>query len=545
MKLKHIAMAGALLASSMSIQSCTDFLEIDPLDAQTSDSFFKTSVEARQSLLGVYEKLRTDFRGTYIPMAMTADILSDDAYTGGGGPTDMLMWQNMARFKPETNNQVLLETWKKCYIGIQRANTLLANYDNIAFKSNEEDLKNNYKGEAMFLRGHYYFELARYFENVPLVLEPLQGDAWEGVTQATPQELYAAIAADMLAAIELMAEEMSEAEAGRLDKYAAKAELLKVYMFYTGVYQTAETPVAGGSAITKADAIAMADDVINNSGAVLEADYADLFNGNGNYSQEVLFEIPFAATGSGDWGEWSYGNIQSQMAGPRGHNSDLLAEGWGFGVPTHSLADSFEDGDARKAATIMTAKDLIDATGKQVGVSYTYTGMFTNKYTTHKINYSDVNTPLNWAQNYHYIRLADIMLIAAELNLDVAPAKALALVNDVRSRAGLFGLTAVTLDDIYKERRTELALEGHRYWDLLRRGVDYTASMVNVSNYELKAPVAADDQYITDKGENLTGDIGDAASFEVNFKSETRGFMPIPQEEIDLMGENIKQNAGY
>ncbi|OHX66197.1 RagB/SusD family nutrient uptake outer membrane protein [Flammeovirga pacifica] len=548
MKLKNILVAGTMALSSLMMStSCSNFLDINPTDAQTSDTFFSTSVEARQALNGIYEKLRSDYNAT-IPNnnALLELTLGDDAYVGGASSgTDMLWLQQMMRFQALTNSEAAQQSWNKCYGAIQRSNTLLANYDQINFKSNEEDLKNNYKGEATYLRGHFYFELVRYFENIPLITEPLVGDSWQSVEQGEPSVVYAQIAKDMQDAIALMAEEIPANEAGRLTKYAAMSELVKVYLFYTGFYGQTELPVEGGTAITKADATQMAKDVINSGRFTLATNYADLFNENGNYNPEVIFEIAFANTGSGDWGDYSYGNIMCQMAGPRAHNGPTFAQGWGFIAPSRDLEQSFEAGDARLGSTIKYAKDLIDEVGSVHEPHFNYTGMHSNKYTTHTWNQAEVNVELNWAQNYHYIRLADVYLMAAELMVDTDPAMATQYVNVVRRRAGLADISLVSLADIQQERRVELAFEGHRYFDVLRRGLDAAKTELDVTNYTLTPPTDTDAQYINDQGQNLTGDIAaDPTVFEINFDKAKRGFLPIPQVEIDLH-PLLKQNAGY
>lgn len=546
MKIKDILVAGSLAIGALTMTSCTDYLELKPTDAQTADTFFKTSVEAKQALVGIYEKLRSDYnQGKPNGVRMFDMAMGDDARVGGDpSGQDMLYYQEMSKFQAQTNNTAGEAAWIKCFGGIQRANTLLANYDNIEFTSVEEDIKNNYKGEALFLRGHYYFELARLFENVPMYTEPLAGDAWKQVEQASPEALYAQIAKDMVEAVALMAETIPEGEEGRLNKYAAEAELVKVFMFYTGYYGTSDLPVKDGAAFTKANAIAMADDVISNSGAVLAENYADLFNQNGNYNKEVIFEVPFANTGSGDWGDYSYGSILCQMSGPRGHSSDVLAQGWGFMAPSRDLEQSFEAGDARLASTIVYAKDLIDNSGTTYEAHYHFTSMHTNKYTTHAWNRAEVNTDLNWGQNYHYIRLADVLLMAAELNVGADAGKAAGYVNQVRSRAGLGAKATVTLADVQQERRVELAMEGHRYFDVLRRGLSEAASELNVSGYTLTAPTDTDSKYVDTNGNNMTGDIGKAETFNVTFDQAKKGFLPIPQVEVDLH-PLLKQNAGY
>lgn len=540
--------------------SCSKFLDITPKDSQDQDSFFKTSTEARQALMGVYELLRNDnLDWQAMPQALTADVMSDDVYTGGANNTDMLGWQQMQRFDARAVSQQGEKTWKKCYVGIQRANTLLGSYDQIEFKSNEEDIKSNFKGEALFLRAHYNFEVLRLFENVPLIRETLTGENWEDVVQASPEESYSFVAKDILEAIPLMSNELPENELGRLTKYGAKAELLKIFMFYTGVYNKSTLPVEGGADFTAQDAIEMAEDIISNSGAFLSPSYADLFNQNGNFNPEVLFEIPFSNTGTGDWSHNKLGNYQCTMAGPRGHNSDILAQGWGFGGPTRELEALYVDGDERKASTIMYAKDLVDEEFRiftsnpdndpadfspSLEAHYTFTGMFTYKYTTHAYRRTDNGTPeLNYDQNYHYIRLADIYLIASELYLNAGnQGKADEYLNIVRTRAGLSNKGGVTLDDIYLERRLELAMEGQRYFDIIRRGSAYADQELTVTNYQLTVPTHDDPIYVRNN-QNLTGDVGVPSDYEVQF-NWVKKFLPIPQRELDLNG-SLKQNDGY
>ncbi|MBD0404074.1 RagB/SusD family nutrient uptake outer membrane protein [Flammeovirga sp. EKP202] len=551
---------GALLMLVITASSCSKFLDITPKDAQDQDTIFGNSTGARQSLMGIYELLRNDnLDWQAMPQALTADVMSDDVYTGGANSTDMLGWQQMQRFDARAVSQQGEKTWKKCYVGIQRANILLSNYDKIEFKSNEEDIKSFYEGEAIFLRAHYYFEVLRLFENIPLIKETLGIDDWEDVVQASPEESYAFVAKEILEAIPLMSNELPENELGRLTKYAAKAELLKIFMFYTGVYNKSTLPVEDGADFTIQDAIKMADEIITNSGAYLSPSYADLFNENGNYNPEVLFEIPFANTGTGDWSHHKLGNYQCTMAGPRGHNSDILAQGWGFGGPSRELEALFTADDVRKASTIMYAKDLVDEEYRvftsnpdndpadfspSLEAHYTFTGMFTYKYTTHAYRRTDNGTPeLNYDQNYHYIRLADIYLIGAELYLQAGnQGKADEYVNMIRNRAGLASKSGVTLDDIYLERRLELAMEGHRYFDVIRRGSGYADQELTVTNYELAPPTHDDPIYIRNN-QNLTGDVGVPSDYEVPF-NWTRKFLPIPQRELDL-NAGFKQNDGY
>ena len=140
----------------------------------------------------------------------------------------MLSFQKISRFNEVSNGTVSTGLWKKGYTAIQRANTLLANYDNITFKTNETAVQASYKAEAMFLRGHFYFELARFFGNIPLITKPVSGEEWKGVTQNSADEVYAQIGKDMTEAILALPASYDAANKGRITVWAAKAELLRI-----------------------------------------------------------------------------------------------------------------------------------------------------------------------------------------------------------------------------------------------------------------------------------------------------------------------------
>jgi hypothetical protein len=129
---------------------------------------------------------------------------------------------------------------------------------------------------------------------------------------------------------------------------------------------------------------------------------------------------------------------------------------------------------------------------------------------------------LNRTCNFRVIRYSDVLLMAAELG----SANAQQYLDAVRTRVGLASVP-VTLDNIYNERRMEFALEGIRYMDVIRRGMTYAT------------------QELTVNGERGPLYEGDQVLFDRTFRTETRGFLPIPQNEIDLSEGRLKQNAGY
>ncbi|BDD00824.1 RagB/SusD family nutrient uptake outer membrane protein [Persicobacter psychrovividus] len=554
-KYKNIFTCGLLLLM-MSMSGCADFLDLSPTDSQTEDSFYQNRDEAFRALMGVYEPLRSQrLDGNHYNIGnLIFDSQSDDAYVGAKDAADRGYMKALVRFgdsrfgDPSASNVLALNFWTKNYGGISRANVLLERYDQIEFKDREREDKENFYGETLFLRAHYYYELLRVYENIPLILTQPRGDEWKEIEQATPAQAYAQVTSDMLQAIDMMAPTMGGGNLGRLTQWAAKAELLKMYMFYTGYYQSAELPTLEGPAFTKADAIALAEDIINNSGARLEPEFKDIFTEKGNFGMETLFEIPFSDTGiSGAWRDDALGNFLCTMAGPRDFTAsqNVIRDGWGHNIPSHELVDLFTADDKRSSATFITADSLINeavASGSSISprnmmsVGYNNTGYFSFKYTSHYEFQTDVDHRFNYAQNIHYIRFADVLLMAAELNLDANSAKSVQYVNMVRNRAGLDNLTSVDLDAIYLERRKELAMEGHRYFDVLRRGLDYADQQLTVTSYTLREPSMA--------GVPSTGDGGIADDFLVTFDQSKRGFWPIPQQERDL-NPKLNQNPGW
>src|SRR5690606_34825429 len=133
---------------------------------------------------------------------------------------------------------------------------------------------------------------------------------------------------------------------------------------------------------------------------------------------------------------------------------------------------------------------------------------------------------LNWGNNYRSIRFADVLLMAAELDLMAGEGNAQNYFTRVRDRVNM-PFKAVSIDNIFLERRVELALEGIRYWDLLRRGQTAASQAITIQN--VRGPGYTDDQ----------------ADYNITYNSATKGFYPIPQSEIDLCGGILSKNDGY
>lgn len=506
-------------ALALTVASCDDFLDKQPLDQRVESNFYKTEKDATEALVAIYDVLQWHTVQGYHPTDMLMDIASDDAFAGGGSSTDAPNIIEIDKSAVRTNNSEIQGLWRKYYIGIFRANIFLEKIEGIEAS---EEFKTRSIAEAKFLRAYFYLDLVRLFENVPLVLKTLAPT--EVVPQAPVAEVYNQIALDLSDAIaDLPAQRLKD---GRVSKWAAEALLVRAYLFYNGVYGA--NLQAGAQAIDRVKATELIEDVINNSGHSLLDNYSDNFTKANEFSEESVFEISFSDLRI--WYDWGFiqggeGNIGIQMRGPRvdSPGDELYERGWSFSTVSQSLIDAFEATDPRKEATLLNVADLVDT----YTVGYQHTGYFNKKYTTTKEYKGQGQPEHNWGNNSRVIRYSDVLLMAAELHaLGGNIGAAQPYLDEVRDRVDLTPVTA-SLDNIYQERRVELALEGHRFWDLLRRGIS-----------------VATDEISTD-GTVFPTYIGDAVDFTISFNTARKGFLPIPQNEIDVVDGALDQNIGY
>ena len=216
------------------------------------------------------------------------------------------------------------------------------------------------------------------------------------------------------------------------------------------------------------------------------------------------------------------------MQGPRVTNSERFNRGWSFGTVSEKLHRDLEQsftnfGDTRYKATILTEDSIRSEAGATLTIGYQHTGYFSLKYSSDAEHQGTEpgQLELNRTCNFRVIRYADVLLMAAELGA----ANAQAYLDQVRARAGLLPVSA-TPDNIFNERRLEFALEGIRYMDLIR-----------TKRYD----------ELTVVGDRGAGYVEDQSVYDVSFvdKIGTGGFLPIPQNEIDLSEGRFTQNQGW
>jgi hypothetical protein len=322
-------------------------------------------------------------------------------------------------------------------------------------------LKARFIAESKFLRAYFYFDLVRFFKNVPLFTAVVSPSNLFGVTQAKPEDVWAQIEKDLNEAIPDLPDAVPVAENGRVTKMAATALLGKVILF-----QNDESRMQ-----TAAD---LFEQVNTSPNYELLPNFGDIFRPDNKFNKESIFEIVHTAKQLAGWGSWPNfeGNIYVQMCGPRAYSGPTYKAGYGFNPIILDFVNLMKT-DPRYKYTISDIDSL-----KRIGLSnyeagYQNTGYFIQKYAPLAEFSSTIggDPVINYLNDYIEIRLADTYLMEAEalVRAGGSLSKAQSYLDKVRARVGLPSIPA-TLDNIYQERRLELATEGHRFFDLVRTG---------------------------------------------------------------------------
>ena len=476
-----------LLGIGVVIFACSDdFIDVAAEDAN-SDDFFNTEADYQSALIAAYDPLQS----TYINV-MLGEIASDNTLAGGESPVDVPGIQEIDDMIHTPINQQLRDIWGWMYGGVNRANYIMEFQDKIDFPG-----KNEVLAQTRFLRAYYYFELVKWFGDVPLAVDVrLQfGDQFD-IPRTPKAEVYAQIEADLIFAADNLP--YVQGQQGRITKGAAEALLGKVYLFQDKF----------------SEAATVLQSVINNGPYDLLADYSTMFENDNENNIESVFEVQYTDLEGAGFGclQCSEGNVAVGFNGIRNYNGPLFESGFSFNVPTQEAYDAFEDGDARRDIAILNIDQWAEDTGATFSTGNEHTGFFNRKYISRQgdSNIGDAN--LTNPNNYRAIRFADVLLMAAEAlnrgNIDDGLAQM--YLNRVRNRAGLGNnmSTGSTLTNaIYNERRVELVGEGHHFFDLVRTGR--------------------------------------AASEIPGFQAGKHELFPIPAIEIQLAGNQWEQNPGY
>ena len=543
----------AIAAMALSLAGCRNYLtEIEP-DTTLLEDFFTSTEAATQEVTGCYVPLMWEYGMTYCPEWFIGDVASDDALKGGGSTGDMADAYDFENWRTTNQNSLLLSFYRANFQGIGRCNMALRLIEPLKDLDNNwtDEMKNRLLGEIYFLRAYYYFRLVRVFAGVPLITSVIDNEVDWGQPRASVDAVYTQILADLDSAQSKLPVKSSSlfksSDLGRATKGAAQAMLLKTNLYMASPYWQSQG-VKKSPANCYADAKAWGDSIIlsNEYDLFSKDDYYKNFTVTDENGIESVFEIQYANVGWGDYGNGSHfgftaGSFTQQLVRSR---SGQIGSGWGFNHPTQNLYDEFEVGDLRRDESIL---DPDPAMMETPAVEY-YLG---NKYLNNKTgmyrqegDFGGFGSVLSHATrgplNNRQIRYADVLLMYAEACLG-ANEEGLAKdnLNLVRARVGMptypgysFKLNGIevtnpTLEQaIRHERRMELAMEGHRWFDLVRW---YGA------NGELKTFMEAYQKTET----------AEAQSHMQTFVVGKHEIFPIPQEEIQLNPTVMEQNPNY
>jgi hypothetical protein len=480
-KIKYILIAFIL------ILSCSDdFVNVDSQD-QNSEDFFNSEQDYQDALIAAYDALQS----TYINV-MLGEIASDNTLAGGESAIDVPGIQEIDDMIHTPINQQLRDIWNWMYGGINRANYIMEFQDKTDFPS-----KNAVLAQARFLRTYYYFELVKWFGDVPLVVDKrIQFGDQFGLDRTPKAEIYAQMEQDLIFAAANLP--YVQPQTGRVTKGAAQALLGKIYLYQNKF----------------SEAAVVLENLINNGPYDLLADYSTMFENDNENNIESVFEVQYTDVEGAGFGclQCSEGNVAVGFNGIRNYTGPLFESGFSFNVPTQEVVDEFEAGDIRLETAILDIDAWAADTGATFSTGFEHTGYFNRKYIARQgdLNTGDAN--LTNPNNYRAIRFADVLLMAAEAfnRGGIDDVKAQQYLNRVRNRAMLPDVVATgnaLTDAIYHERRVELVGEGHRFFDLVRTGR--------------------------------------AASEIQGFQAGKHELFPIPAIEIQLAGNRWEQNPGY
>lgn len=575
--LKYIALASIIILSS-----CKKTIDLYPeSNSNTGDSY------------NTYDQILVNLNGCYNGMQKTlteewtlTELRSDNSIMGVPGSTASTNrdLSDLDMFMPSTSHQGNYNYWSSVYANIHNVNLVLnalkvnysesngtLSYDNLTIPVNDANRK-QLAAEALFIRAYHYFNLVRLYGGVFLIHKPVTPEEAKAINRSSAADVYKLIEADLKDAVAYGNTTKFAAittNLGRANAWNAKALLAKVYLTEN----------------KKAEAIALLQDVITNSGYGLQNTYANVFSVSNEMNNEVLFAIRFKAGGLG------LGSPFPNLFAPLSSGSNIVnGDGKGLNAPSNDIINSYfavtVTGASVKKDSVRVVLSAANTaiqpgmyvSGTQIANGTTVAAISGNILTlsipatatlaTASLTFGDlrkvgsigfyttgakyypiklISNPAiaNDAENdWIVLRYSDVLLMLAEAQGNVP--SSLSLMNQVRGRTGLPAIqstavatTAQFEDSLQRERRYELSFENQRWFDLLR----YNTTMTTINAVQVMKDHFAKEyplQYIQYPAPRLT-------LLELQNQVNTNKLLlPIPQREIDNNTRIvIPQNPGY
>lgn len=466
------------LGSALALGSCDDLLDTDPRQSLTPETAF-ADVEGYESLIFAAYGGGRDFNRYGQQLMIAPEIMADN----------LRIIANTGRYIGQEANadRAHMGIWNTgLYGAINETNLVLAGVDDV---EGDATLKNRLKGEAYFLRALYYFDLARIYgyepgqevngwdRTVVLRTEPINGFSDADLrARVSNRELYDQMESDLNTAIGLLpTASQGSADVYRASKGSAEALLARVYLYDSKFTEAASMASQ-----------AMATFGLGNDGTGL-AEPENYVAGFSTYpNPESLFEIEIRSV---DWSTVDgVNNSMCTLTANVFNSAQFIA------TASDELLASYEDGDIRRETWTETTRSGADGTVYR-----------SNKW---------LGTKGDFLENLPIIRASELYLIRAEARFRTGDAPgSISDVNALRSKRGIDPVAGLSGDDLFNqimnERRIEFALEGHRWFDLKRNGMDITKhgsfETVPYSDYRLLAPLPQDQLILNEALEDNPG----------------------------------------
>ena len=555
------------LFGSLTFTSCEDFLTEEVRGKQNLDTYFTTADECEAYITGCYQDITCGGWWNINTVWLLSEMCSDDAWMGNTTQSQS-DYISLAHYQGNgASNGPISNFWQYRYKGILRCNVAIDRISNAELE--DKELQARLVAEARFLRGYFYFELARNFGGVPLITEFKMPEEIQGITRASLENTYKFIEEDLIAAAEVLPKrsEYADADMGRATSGAALGLLGKVYLYQEKWTEARDVlqKLIPESGYTGEDAQTTEYDLLPNFGDVWDKDFDN--------SVESLFEVQYEYHAT-----LAVGGSLSTVTGARSCGA-ALGDGWAWCQPTANLEAAYSEDDERREWTIIKTgcteikgeteenftkilndnkeisvyddcveKYNLPANSLVIDPSGHKSGRIIRKYYLPLNDRPEVYNTDKSPLNHRILRYADVLLMYAEACNELSDdTHAQAALNRVRNRAGLSPVS-VTGNElrhaIRNERRLELAFEQNRLYDIRRwkddNGKPVIANLMGENGSFVKwntDPATRDAMEWDNQGE--------ASDKGKSFREDRDLLFPIPLYEVTMSNGSIEQNPNW
>lgn len=488
--MKKIIYFVVTLVVTLSVSSCSDAIDIYPVENNTADQFYSSEFEMKQAIIGVYARLGRNGTNTDFPTDFyyqSSESRSDNLYYGSlaNAQRDQI---DMRLFHVSDVTDLNTSIYGRMYQMIKDANNLL---------SKAPETYTRYRAEASFLRALAYFELVRAYGPQPVIITPITNEEAKTKVRQPIEEVYAQIIKDLEFAGANLDPVYTGSDAGRVGSLAAKCLLGEVYVTMAGY------PLHDNTAYQKAETTLSA--IMSDVKKRFAPDYSYIFDVKKENTYD-LFSVQFASGGQGLGSSLAGYVTNSGSSGtsfPEWAYSGYPQQGQDFRVDTLLVKEMKSSGDKRLAASVADGFWTKASHGytRADSVSYYTTRSVMIKYLTKDNTNATIKSWNDYPLNVPILRPADAYLLYAEALVNNNKAGlAKEWVDAIRTRAGLKPLASdPTIGDIMGERRREFLGEGKRFFDLVRMGeTTFVTTLKNFSDHYKHVSMGASDPTVSD-----------------------------------------------